>query len=44
MSRGLGERTPAEGAETAVVLATLGAGAEGPRGGMLRDMQEAGWV
>ena len=43
MTRVQGERTPAEGAATAVELATLPDGAVGPRGSMLRDMQEVGW-
>ena len=38
-----GDRTPEEGASTAVALATLPVGAGGPRGGMLRDMLEVGW-
>jgi carbonyl reductase 1 len=43
MTRGQGDRTPAEGAATAVELATLPDGTVEPRGAMLRDMQEVGW-
>jgi NAD(P)-dependent dehydrogenase (short-subunit alcohol dehydrogenase family) len=43
MTRGQGDRAPAEGAATAVELATLPTGAAEPRGAMLRDMQEVGW-
>ena len=41
---GRGSRTPEEGADTAVWLALLPAGARVPSGGMLRDRTEVGWA